>query len=113
MLSGFCCGHRKGHHHALPLRSRPSNDDVKHYVLIQGGDGNDTLMAGSGDNYLHGGNGDDRLWGYDRTHFFTGEGNDRILHNSSQDSIVAGANDQFDRTQGSTFTQVKPGKAGE
>ncbi|WP_428554719.1 calcium-binding protein [Pseudomonas edaphica] len=87
--------------------------DAHKWSKLDGGDGNDTLMAGSGDNYLHGGNGDDRLWGYDRTHFFTGEGNDRILHNSSQDSIVAGANDQFDRTQGSTFTEVKPGKADE
>lgn len=76
--------------------------------VLMGGAGDDTLFAGSGDNYLHGEDGDDQLVGYDRTSFFTGEGKDRIWNNKSKDKIFAGARDEYDTTQGSSFTEVKP-----
>lgn len=76
--------------------------------LLKGGAGDDALFGGSGDNYLHGEGGDDQLVGHDRTSFFTGAGNDRIWNNRSQDRIFAGANDKFDTTQGSAFTEMKP-----
>ncbi|WP_236462755.1 MULTISPECIES: calcium-binding protein [Pseudomonas] len=81
--------------------------------LLNGGPGDDTLLGGSGDNYLHGEGGDDELVGHDRTSFFTGEGNDRIRNNRSKDRIFAGANDHFDTTQGSAFTEVKPSTTGQ
>lgn len=79
---------------------------------LDGGDGKDTLYAGDGHSVLHGGNDDDQLVGHDRTTFYTGKGNDRIWNNQRNDKIYAGANDRFDPTKGSAFTEVKPSNAG-
>ncbi len=92
------------------LYARPGAANKQTYM--DGGNGNDMLFAGSGHTVLHGGNGDDQLVGADRTTFYTGKGNDRIWNNQPQDRIYAGANDHFQRNQGSTFTEVKPSTAG-
>ncbi|MFT0474270.1 M91 family zinc metallopeptidase [Pseudomonas antarctica] len=80
---------------------------------LDGGDGNDELHAGSGHSVLHGGNDDDHLVGYDRTTFYAGKGCDHIWNNQRNDLIYANATDRFDRTKGSSFTEVKPSNAGE
>ncbi|KTC12723.1 type I secretion target [Pseudomonas marginalis ICMP 9505] len=82
-------------------------------TYLDGGDGKDWLYAGSGHTVLHGGNDDDHLIGHDSTTFYTGEGNDHVMRNLRKDRIDAGANDHFDRTQGSAYTEVKPSNAGE
>lgn len=79
---------------------------------LDGGDGKDTLYAGGGHSVLHGGNDDDHLVGNDRTTFYTGKGYDRVWNNQRNDRIYAGANDRFDPTKGSAFTEVKPSDAG-
>lgn len=93
------------------LYARPGAASKQTYM--DGGNGNDVLFAGSGHTVLHGGNGDDQLVGADRTTFYTGKGNDRIWNNQPQDRIYAGANDHFQRNQGSTFTEVKPSAVGK
>ena len=80
---------------------------------LDGGDGKDKLYAGSGHTVLHGGNDDDHLVGHDSTTFYTGKGRDHIWNNLSKDRIYADANDHFDRSQGSAFTEVKPSNAGK
>ncbi|MFL6878114.1 M91 family zinc metallopeptidase [Pseudomonas marginalis] len=80
---------------------------------LDGGDGNDQLYAGSGHTVAHGGNGNDDLIGHDRTTFYTGKGCDRIWNNRRKDLIYANAHDRFDRSKGSTFTEVKPSNAGK
>lgn len=80
---------------------------------LDGGDGKDMLYAGNGHNVLHGGNDDDHLVGHDRTTFYTGKGRDHVWNNLRQDRIYAGADDCFDLTQGSAFTEVKPSNAGQ
>ncbi|CAI8850498.1 Effector protein [Pseudomonas marginalis] len=81
-------------------------------TYLDGGDDNDVLLSGSGHTVAHGGNGDDVLAGYERTTFYTGKGNDTIWNNQRKDLIYAKATDGFDRTRGSTFTEVKPSNAG-
>ncbi len=38
----------------------------------------------------------------------TSDANDTLRKNKTTDCIFTGANDHFDRTQGSAFTEVKP-----
>lgn len=80
---------------------------------LDGGDDEDQMYSGNGHTVMHGGNGDDLMVGHDRTTFYTGKGKDRIWNNRLKDRIYAGANDVFDRTQGSAFTEVKPTNAGQ
>lgn len=82
-------------------------------TYMDGGNGNDVMFAGCGLTVMHGGNGDDQMVRADRTTFYTGKGNDRIWNNQPQDLIYAGANDHFQRSQGSTFVEVKPSDAGK
>ncbi|MGY2397890.1 M91 family zinc metallopeptidase [Pseudomonas sp. SDO5271_S396] len=79
---------------------------------LDGGEGKDRLYAGTGHTVLHGGKDDDLLVGFARTTFYTGSGQDTIFRNKADDRIYAGANDRFDRTRGSAFTEVKPSNAG-
>ena len=51
--------------------------------VIEGGDGNDALVAGSGDTELLGGAGDDKLFG--------GRGDDRLYGEAGNDTLVGGA----------------------
>lgn len=81
-------------------------------AYVDGGSGKDLLVAGNGHTILHGGKGDDHLVGRDRTTFYTGNGQDRITNNSRGDLIYANAGDTYDRSQGSTFTEVKPNFGG-
>ena len=80
---------------------------------LDGGDDDDALVSGSGHTVLHGGNDNDLLIGHDRTTFYTGKGRNTLLNNQRNDLIYANANDHFDRTRGSVFTEVKPSNAGE
>jgi Ca2+-binding RTX toxin-like protein len=59
-------------------------------ATLQGGDGNDVLIAGDGDDLVSGGPGDDRLTG--------GDGDDRISGEDGDDRLRGGAGD--DRLNG-------------
>lgn len=82
---------------------------------LDGGDNDDVLISGSGHTVAHGGNDNDLLIGTrsGRTTFYTGKGRDEIWNNQRNDHIYAGATDRFDRTKGSTSTEVKPSNAGK
>jgi Ca2+-binding RTX toxin-like protein len=82
---------------------------------LDGGDDGDVLVSGSGHTVAHGGNQNDVLIGnhFGRTTFYTGKGNNEIWNNHRHDRIYASANDRFDRTTGSAFTEVKPSNVGE
>lgn len=82
-------------------------------AYVDGGSGNDLLVAGNGHTILHGGKGDDRLAGNDRTTFYTGKGQDQIVNSRRGDLIYAKAGDHYDRSQGSTLTEVKLSFAGD
>ena len=60
-------------------------DDV--YVTVTGGNGKDTLIAGSAGGYLYGGDGDDKLTG--------GSGNDILIGGIGADKIMANAGDDI------------------
>jgi Ca2+-binding RTX toxin-like protein len=60
--------------------------------LLQGGAGNDTLVAGAGTNTLQGGDGDDLLTGNDDDDMLQGgDGNDTLLGGAGNDTLDGGA----------------------
>ncbi|MBI6563581.1 M91 family zinc metallopeptidase [Pseudomonas synxantha] len=81
-------------------------------IYMDGGNDDDALLSGSGRTVVHGGNGDDVFMGAGRTTYYTGKGQDSIRNNRHGDRIYGNAGDDFDRTSGSTFTEVKPSDAG-
>lgn len=79
---------------------------------LDGGTGDDKLYAGDGYSVLNGGQGDDTLVGYTHTTFYTGEGRDTVVTNTTQARIYAQETDRLIGTQGSTVTYVKSSDAG-
>ncbi|MEM6689115.1 MAG: PKD domain-containing protein [Planctomycetota bacterium] len=61
-------------------------------MVVDGGDGNDTITASSGDDYLDGGDGDDIIFG--------GPGRDILVSNVGDDSLSGGVDDDEFRIGG-------------
>lgn len=74
------------------------DDSVRQATLLDGGEGNDRIAAGSGRSLILGGPGDDGLAGGPRTDvIFGGAGDDRLIAGRGDDYLIGGiGNDHLD-----------------
>ncbi len=74
-------------------------------VVLDGGDGDDTLLSGSGDDLLLGGAGNDRL--------DAGAGDDTLDGGEGDDTMIGGdGDDQYDEVPGSADVMIESGVGG-
>ncbi len=83
-------------HTAHTVRGDEGDDMVMGRVVLDGGDGDDHLMAVDGDQWLWGGRGDDMIEAYDGDDVvYAGPGDDHVMGGEGNDLLFGGSGDDM------------------